>query len=67
MTNLDKSSRKIADSYLHTHIRNKETLPNKTQINFKYDLDVLLQEIVRANRRCPQMLLASPPSIIHYS
>jgi len=50
MTNLDKSNRKIADSYLHTHIRQKESLPNKTQINFKHDLDVLLQEIVRVNK-----------------
>ena len=48
MTILDKSSRKIADSFLHTQIRNNENaLPTDTQINFKNDLDVLLQEIVR--------------------
>jgi len=47
MTHLDKSSRKIADAFLHTHIRNKEVLPNKTQVNFSRDLDVLLGEIVR--------------------
>jgi hypothetical protein len=51
MVHLDKSSRKIADSFLHTQIRNKEALPNKTQINFKQDLDVLLQEIVRLNKK----------------
>ena len=51
MATLDKSVRKIADSYLHTQIRNKETLPNKTQVNFKHDLDVLLQEIVRLNKK----------------
>lgn len=47
MTHLDKSSRKIADAFLHTHIRSKEVLPNKTQVNFSRDLDVLLAEIVR--------------------
>jgi hypothetical protein len=47
MNNLEKSSRKIADSFLHTPIRNKETLPTEVQVNFKNDLDVLLQEIVR--------------------
>lgn len=47
MDRLDKSLRKIADSGLHQQIRKKETLPNKTQVNFSNDLDVLLQEIVR--------------------
>lgn len=47
MSYLENSSRKIADSYLHTKIRSKESLPNKTQVNFSNDLDVLLAEIVR--------------------
>jgi hypothetical protein len=47
MTNLESSSRKIADAHLHTQIRSKEILPNKTQVNFSNDLDVLLAEIVR--------------------
>ena len=47
MSHLENSSRKIADSYLHTRIRNKESLPNKTQVNFSNDLDVLLAEIIR--------------------
>ncbi len=47
MVHLDKSSRKIADSFLHTHIRRKEILPTKTQVNFSSDLDVLLGEIIR--------------------
>ena len=48
MNILEKSSRKIADSYLHTQIRkNESSLPTETQINFKNDLDVLLQEIER--------------------
>ena len=51
MKNLNNSSRKIADSFLHSHIRKREALPNKTQINFKNDLDVLLQEIVRFGKK----------------
>lgn len=47
MSHLDKSLRKIADSYLHTHIRNKEILPNITQVNFSQNIDVLLEEICR--------------------
>jgi len=47
MLHLENSSRKIADSYLHTRIRKKESLPNKTQVNFSNDIDVLLAEIVR--------------------
>ncbi|MFA4851034.1 MAG: hypothetical protein WC599_00760 [Bacteroidales bacterium] len=47
MDRLDNSSRKIADIGLHQQIRKKETLPNKTQVNFSNDLDVLLAEIVR--------------------
>jgi hypothetical protein len=47
MVHLEKSSRKIADSFLHTHIRKKEILPTKTQVNFSSDLDVLLGEIIR--------------------
>lgn len=47
MLNLENSSRKIADNYLHVKIRNKETLPNNTQVDFSHDLDVLLAEIIR--------------------
>jgi len=47
MQHLEVSSRKIADSYLHTQIRNKESLPNSTQVDFSNDLDVLLGEIYR--------------------
>jgi len=47
MSHLENSSRKIADSYLHTRIRKKESLPNKTQVNFSSDIDVLLAEVVR--------------------
>ncbi len=47
MQHLELSSRKIADSYLHTQIRNKESLPNSTQVDFSNDLDVLLGEVYR--------------------
>lgn len=51
MRNLNNSSRKIANSFLHCQIRKKENLPNRTQINFSNDLDVLLQEIVRVRKK----------------
>lgn len=47
MKNLENSSRKIADSFLHSPIRKREILPNSTQVNFSNDLDVLLGEICR--------------------
>lgn len=47
MQHLEISSRKIADSYLHTQIRDRESLPNSTQVDFSNDLDVLLGEIYR--------------------
>ncbi len=47
LQNLQNSSRNIADAHLHETIRSKETLPHKTQVDFRNDLDVLLSEIVR--------------------
>jgi len=47
MSHLDNSLRKIADTYLHTQIRAREALPSPTQVDFRSDLDVLLQEVVR--------------------
>ena len=47
MLNLNNSLRNIADNYLHQTIRKTESLPNKTQIDFKNDFDVLLAEIIR--------------------
>jgi len=44
---LQKSLKNIADGFMHIHIRKKENLPNMTQVDFKNDLDVLLQEIAR--------------------
>jgi hypothetical protein len=42
MVHLENSSRKIADAHLHGQIRKRESLPNKTQVNFANDIDVLL-------------------------
>lgn len=47
MQNLENSSRKIADSTLHSLMRSSETVITPTQANFSQDLDVLLSEIVR--------------------
>lgn len=47
MLNLDTQSRKIADHYLHTQIRKKESLPIEKQVNFSSALDFLLAEIIR--------------------
>ena len=50
MEHLNVSLRNISDSYLHTHIRKKEVLPNKTQIDFSRDMDVLLSEVIRISQ-----------------
>ena len=47
MDHLENSLRKIADAHLHGQVRKQESLPNKTQVNFSADLDVLLAEIIR--------------------
>lgn len=47
MQNLENSSRKISDYYLHSQIRKSEALPNVTQIDFSNNLDFLLAEIIR--------------------
>lgn len=44
---LEDSSRKIGDSFLHTQIRQSESLPNSVQVDFRHSLDVVLSEIVR--------------------
>ena len=50
MKHLEESCRKIADQHLHGQIRKSEVLPNKTQVDFKNDLDVLLGEVERILR-----------------
>jgi len=44
---LEDTARKISDSYLHNPIRKKELLPNKTQVSFQPNMDVLLSEVIR--------------------
>lgn len=47
MQQLDKSMRKIADSFLHTSIRKSEVLPVANQVEFVAPIDLLLSEIIR--------------------
>jgi hypothetical protein len=47
MQQLDNELRNIANSHIHQKIREKDTLPNFTQVNFSQSLDVLLSEIIR--------------------
>lgn len=50
MKHLEDSLRKIADSYLHGQIRRTETLPEREQVDFSRELDVLLGEVARELR-----------------
>ena len=50
---LEESCRKIADSYLHEQIRKKENLPNRIQVDFSANLDVLLSEVCRITGKKP--------------
>jgi hypothetical protein len=47
MDHLQKALRNIADSHLHSPIRQRESLPTKTQIDFRAALDQLLAETIR--------------------
>lgn len=47
MSHLDTGLRKIADSFLHEQIRQREIIPNSTQVNFSQALDLLLGEVIR--------------------
>lgn len=47
MQHLEESSRRIADSYAHQTIRDREVLPTRSQVNFSSDLAFLLSEVVR--------------------
>jgi hypothetical protein len=50
MSHLENGSRKIADLHLHAKIRDRESLPNMTQVDFSAPLDLLLSEIERISR-----------------
>lgn len=45
-THLNNCLREIADNHTHQMIRQKEVLPNKQQVDYKSDLDVLISEII---------------------
>jgi hypothetical protein len=45
MAHLDKSHRKMADDFLHGHVRRREVLPTETSIHFAPALDALLGEV----------------------
>lgn len=47
LKHLDTSLRSIADGQLHAQIRSREVLPSASQVDFRQDLDVLLQEVLR--------------------
>lgn len=47
MKHLDNTSKKIADTLLHSQIDKKVVLPTKLQVNFSQDLDFLLAEIIK--------------------
>lgn len=47
MQHLNNFYKKIADGFLHVQIRNKEALPNISQVNCSSEIDLLLSEIIR--------------------
>jgi hypothetical protein len=47
MEHLNRSMKKISDSFLHSQIRKSEVLPNEHSVDCKRDLDRLLGEVVR--------------------
>lgn len=51
MASLNDALRNVADSYLHSHIRNREDLPLPQQVDFRAQLDHLLGEITRMHKR----------------
>lgn len=51
MQQLDKSMRKISDSFLHTSIRKSEVLPLANQVDFIAPIDFLLSEIIRVTNK----------------
>jgi hypothetical protein len=50
MANLDTSLRKVADGFLHTHIRKRESLPSFVQVDFRAAVGELLGEVIRIAR-----------------
>lgn len=47
MINLQNSARNISDRLIHSKISISESLPNSVQVDFRNDLDVLLEQVVK--------------------
>lgn len=47
MVHLENAARRIGDMHLHTKIRQQESLPTRTQVNFAPEVDMLLAEVAR--------------------
>jgi hypothetical protein len=54
MRRLEDAARKIADTHLHTPVRESETLPTRVQVNFSNEVDVLLSEVIRILQQKPR-------------
>ena len=44
---LENSSRKVADAHLHAQIRQRESLPTRTQVDVRQQMDFVLAEVFR--------------------
>lgn len=44
---LERHSRNVADRYLHSKIRNKESLPTMNEVSFIPEIDSVLSEVIR--------------------
>lgn len=53
MQHLHNSCRKLADGFLHSQIRAKESMPTRRQVEFRADVDALLGEVIRVLRSSP--------------
>jgi len=51
MKKLQDSLRNISDSFLHDQIRKREELPSFNQVNFIPEVDALLSELIRINKK----------------
>jgi hypothetical protein len=50
MQHLDGGLRKVADSYLHEHIRKTESAPGPNQVDYRQQMDQLLGEVIRISK-----------------
>jgi hypothetical protein len=62
MRQLDEMARKIADTHLHTVIRDSEVLPTRVQVDSSQGVDVLLAEVIRRLQPKPRRNSESAPN-----